>query len=142
MVNDIKDTFRDKFYILADNIEKKYGKLQHDSLNLVGNIINNYLDELLLDVARNNFKDFYIKHLQGTLYLGCEDFTAKEIDEIIDNSRLSPDDRRIAHHYYVEQSSANQIGDNVAVDPRTIRTKLPSISLELKQTASKLYSKR
>lgn len=137
----LEDEFRDRFYKLVEIYINKFHKDDQESRDMVGIIINNFLDDLIKEAKHSKFIDVYKKHLNGTLYVSFPDFTKSEIEEIINEARLSDKDKEIAKLYYADDLSDNQIYQQTGVEPRTLKKKVPTISLALKESACKIYSK-
>lgn len=138
---DIKEEFKDEFYKTCEMIRENYSTKDEEEGEILGTIIIQLLHEVQHDTEKMSFIEFYKKHLKGTLYLGCEDFTATEIKYIIDESPLTERDKTIALTYWVDLMSEDDIAYKVGCDKKTIRNNVPKISMILKTTAAKIYSK-
>lgn len=73
--------------------------------------------------------------------LDHDSFTVSEIKEIIAETPLTQLDRDIAYYRYCECMTFEEIADKLGYDIRTIRSHLPSISISLKTTCTKLFIK-
>lgn len=106
---------------------------------IVGVIINNFLHEVQLDCEKMCFIDFYKKYLSGSLFYDCDDFTKKQIIEIIQESKLCERDRKLAIMYWVDMATEEKMADELMIDRKTVRNNIPKISMILKETSSKLH---
>lgn len=136
---DIKEEFKDEFYKTCNFVKTNYPSKEEQEGEIVGTIIIQLLHEVQHDTEKMNFIEFYKKHLKGTLFLCCDDFTATEIKQIIEESPLNERDKLIATTYWIDLMSEEDISYKVGCDKKTIRNNIPKISMILKTTASKLY---
>lgn len=72
--------------------------------------------------------------------LNASYFTISEIKEIINETALTSLERDIAHKKYVECKTYEEIANECCYDERTIKRRLPNISLKLKMTCVKLFT--
>lgn len=73
--------------------------------------------------------------------LSQQDFTVSEIKEIISETPLKQLDRDIAYLRYIDCMTFDEISDQLGYDPKTIKSHLPDISIKLKSTCTKLFTK-
>lgn len=73
--------------------------------------------------------------------LSQQDFTVSEIREIISETPLKQLDRDIAYLRYIDCMTFDEISDQLGYDPKTIKSHLPDISLKLKSTCAKIFTK-
>lgn len=136
---DIKEEFSCEFYKACESIRTNYPSKEDDEGNIVGTIIIQLLHEIQHDAEKMSFIEFYKKYIKGSLFLGCEDFTASQIKEIIEESTLIERDKKLARYYWLEMMSEEMIANELQVDRKTVRNNIPKISVILKATASKIY---
>lgn len=66
-----------------------------------------------------------------------EDFTVSEMREIIAETILTDENRRIAELRYIKLLSYEQIAEKVLIDKRTVQSRIKSINAKLKNTINK-----
>lgn len=81
------------------------------------------------------FKNFTPEEKYALTY---KDFLVSEILEIIAETVLSDEDRKIAILKYTRAMTISQIADNVNLDKKTIQNRLPLISEKIRRTLQKL----
>ncbi len=138
---EVKETFKLEFEKACEWIKNEYPSKEDVARDIVGEIIVDKLRDIRYDSEVLDFVDFYKKYLAGTLYLGYEDFTKSQLQEIIQEAYLSERDRKLATYYWVEMLSEDEISTRLQIDRKTVRNNVPKISNTLKETASKIYSK-
>lgn len=136
---DLKEKFKLEFEKTTEWIVKEYPNKEECARNIVGEIIIDKLHEIRYTSENLNFIEFYKKYLAGSLYLDCDDFTKSQIQEIIKESHLTERDRKLAEYYWLDLLSEEEISNRLQIDRKTVRNKIPKISLKLKETSSKLY---
>ena len=137
---DEKELFKEHFYTCADLLKNRYTNKEGQERDILGHIINNFMEELQHDLKRMNFKDFYHKYLKNTLFYDCNDFTNSEIINIINESPLNDRDKLLSRLYWVDNKVEQEIADTLGVDIKTIRRNIPKISQILKQTCAKIFN--
>ena len=68
-------------------------------------------------------------------------FTRSEALEIIEDTCLSEEERKLAVDYFLDKKTKEEISSIYRYDRRTIRRKLRQISLKLKRTVLKMMKK-
>lgn len=66
-----------------------------------------------------------------------EDFTVSEMREIIAETILTDENRRIAELRYIKLLSYEQIAEKVLIDKRTVQSRIMSINAKLNNTINK-----
>lgn len=66
-----------------------------------------------------------------------EDFTVTEMREIIAETILTDENRRIAELRYIKLLSYEQIAEKVLIDKRTVQSRIKSINAKLNNTINK-----
>lgn len=66
-----------------------------------------------------------------------EDFTVSEMREIIAETILTDENRRIAELRYIKLLSYEQIAEKVLIDKRTVQSRIKSINAKLNNTINK-----
>ena len=66
-----------------------------------------------------------------------EDFTVSEMREIIAETILTDENRRIAEFRYIKLLSYEQIAEKVLIDKRTVQSRIMSINAKLNNTIKK-----
>jgi DNA-directed RNA polymerase specialized sigma24 family protein len=66
-----------------------------------------------------------------------EDFTVSEMREIIAETILTDENRRIAELRYIKLLSYEQISEKVLIDKRTVQSRIKSINAKLNNTINK-----
>ena len=136
-----KERFKFLFEECLEKILKQYPHKEGEERDIMGFIINTYLLAISCDIEKLDFRDFYDKYLQGTLFLCCEDFTTSEIAEIIKEARLNDRDKKLAKMYWVDLLCEEEISDNLMIDRKTVRNNIPKISMALKQASARFVRK-
>ena len=136
---DTKEKFKEEFEKTCNLVLSQFPNKNGQEREIVGLIINNFLHEVQLDCEKMCFIDFYKKYLSGSLFFNCDDFTKKQIVEIIQESTLCDRDRQLAIMYWVEMETEEKISDKLQIDRKTVRNNIPKISVMLKETSAKLY---
>lgn len=125
----------------ALSIDKHYQKGEQISESIIEEVLRSTLEESLLDTSRLTFVEYSKKYLTNCSYFEYKDFTSSEIKVIIGETPLTERDRKIATLRYIDLKSEEEIGDILLIDKKTVHSNIPKISLLLKRTASKIYSK-
>lgn len=71
--------------------------------------------------------------------LESKDFTVSEICEIVAETPLRDEDKRIAKYRYIDCMTKEEIAEKTQLDIKTVSSRLNSISLKLKITCTKLF---
>ena len=138
---DLKEEFKIEFEKAVNWINKEYPHKEEQAKEMVGEIVIDKLRDIRYDSETLSFLDFYKKNLAGTHYLGYEDFTKSQLQQIISECYLFERDRKLATYYWVELLSEEEISNRLLIDRKTVRNNIPKISAALKETAAKLYTK-
>lgn len=136
---DEKEIFKNLFYDCRKALLEKFPNKEGQENEILGHIVNNFLEDLKYNINKMDFKEFYHTYLQNTKFFDCNDFTNSEIEEIIKESSLSERDKTLAKLYWVDNKVEQDIADELYCDIKTIRRNIPKISDILKSTCSKMY---
>ena len=94
-------------------------------------ILLNSLKQVQLDCNMMSVKEFHTKYVPNLPILYRGDFTTEEFKEIIDSTYLKLRDKKIAHKFYVERKTIQEIYDEMlseVVDKKTINNNLETIN--------------
>lgn len=137
---DVKEEFKSEFCKAVDEIRCSYSKDEKTSRLIVGTIICNLLKRIQIDANERLFVDFYKKYIHTLKVLSFDDFTASQLQHIIDETPMSEDDKKIAQKLFIERKTYGEIaGECYIAEPRTIGNNKDRLSKLLNSTASKLY---
>lgn len=93
-----------------------------------------HTNALLEELLKKNNGDFDKTAREG---ITADLFTRSEVEEIISETCLSEEDRKIATEYFVERQSKEELARIHSYDRRTISRKIDEISFSLKNTTLK-----
>lgn len=93
-----------------------------------------HTNELLEELLEKNNGDFEKTAREG---ITADLFTRSEVEEIIKETCLSEEDRRIATEYFIERKSKEELSKIHFMDRRTISRRIDEISFSLKNTTLK-----
>lgn len=136
------DRFRDLFNGCLAKIIERFPYKEGEERQIMGFIVNNYLLEVSCDLEKLDFRDFYDKYLQGSLFLGCNDFTKSEVKKIIEEARLNERDSKLATMYWIDLLSEDDIGYKLGIDRKTVRNNIPKISYLLKRASARFVKEK
>lgn len=94
-------------------------------------ILLNSLKQVQLDCNMMSVKEFHTKYVPNLPILYRGDFTTDEFKEIIDSTYLKSRDKKIAHKFYVERKTIQEIYDEMLSevgDKKTINNNLETIN--------------
>lgn len=94
-------------------------------------ILLNSLKQVQLDSNLLSIKEFHTKYVPNLPILYRGDFTSDEFKEIIDSTYLKQRDKKIAHKFYVERKTIQEIYDEMLSevgDKKTINNNLEAIN--------------
>lgn len=94
-----------------------------------------YTNHLLHDLLIQNKGDREKTNEEG---ISVDLFTRSEALEIIEDTCLSEEERRLAVDYFLDKKTKEEISSIYRYDRRTVRRKLRQISLKLKKTVLKM----
>lgn len=87
-----------------------------------------------------NRKQFFKNLTQDEkMDLASKDFTCSEIGEIISETPLTDQDKRISVARYIKCKTKEEIASLERLDVKTVRKRLIAISLKMKLTCLKLF---
>lgn len=137
---DVKEEFKSEFHKAVEEIRCTYSKDEKTSRLIVGTIICNLLKRIQIDADERLFMDFYRKYIHTLKVLSFDDFTASQLQNIIDETPMSDDDKKIAHKLFIERKTYQDIARECYIgEPRTIGNNRDRISKLFNSTTSKLY---
>lgn len=150
MSSDIKEQFKEEWDETIETLVRRYPRMFKGKIDLVkteavfriivGNVLVSTLKEIQNDSTKMLATEFQKKYIPNfKLFLDCQDFTSKEIKEIIELAPLNDLEKKLATMFFVEKKNQQEIYMNVDLDKKTISSNLDYISEVLKMTAT-LYN--
>lgn len=106
-------------------------------------ILLNSLKQVQIDSNLLSVKEFHTKYVPNLPILYRGDFTSEEFKEIIDSTYLKLRDKKIAHKFYVERKTIQEIYDEMISevgDKKTINNNLEAINKSVLHRAC-IYNK-
>ena len=94
-------------------------------------ILLNSLKQVQIDCNMMSIKEFHTKYVPNLPILYRGDFTTEEFKEIIDSTYMKLRDKKIAHKFYVEKKTIQEIYDEMLTevgDKKTINNNLEAIN--------------
>lgn len=107
---------------------------------IIERLILEKIEQIKVDLYQMSFKDFYKKHLKGLEVFSKDDFTKKELEEIIEEAYLSERDKNIAKLYYINEMKHEEIALKLGVDRKTVTRNMPKVKSTLKKQAPKFIA--
>lgn len=140
-IKSVKDDFKALFEETINCIKENYSKTDEQARIIVGTIINNNLKLMQVRADLLNFVEFYKTYdINKPSVFNYNDFTVSQIKQIIEESPMSLQDKKIAYKMFAERKTYETIAEECDISqPLTISNNKDRIKNILKQTCGKIY---
>ena len=140
-IKSVKDDFKELFEETIECIKENYSKTDEQARIIVGTIINNNLKLMQVRMDLLNFVEFYKTYnINKPSVFTYNDFTVSQIKQIIDESLMSLQDKKIAYKMFAEHKTHETIAEECDISqPLTVGNNKERIKKILKSTCGKIY---